>query len=266
MNGNDLQTAIRQFRHAVSGRRVTLVGAMHIGQTRYYDELRFHIEQLEKAGAAVQFERILPVPDNQQPTPQQLAAIQEMGKFLSVAEAMAVQLGWVRQMVALRYEWHPDWQNVDMSILDLVRGIGPEAIIAKYRNLNQSAGKLLPGPNENPESAALRVALLHTYFRLMANDITAPLLRIVFGLSQPRNFRPVVLTQRSFIGINGLQKLPEDRDAVLIWGADHLEEMGGLLVPQGYREVKTTWHTVATLPPLTDELKTLLGQTQENKR
>jgi hypothetical protein len=53
-----VETVVRVFEAPDTGRRLTLVGTMHLGDAGYYDGLSALLADLEASGTAVHYERI----------------------------------------------------------------------------------------------------------------------------------------------------------------------------------------------------------------
>src|SRR5438105_4354384 len=56
--GGRVETVVRSFEDPATGRRLHLVGTMHLGERAYYEALSGLLADLAEAGAAVHYERI----------------------------------------------------------------------------------------------------------------------------------------------------------------------------------------------------------------
>jgi len=214
---------------------------MHIGETGYYATLQHLIATLEASGALVQYEAITKATEEEwaTATDEERAAIKALFDDRKLLESILGRYGWVSQH-ALPYQEH--WVNVDLTDLELVRLIGPENI---------------PAMGLTAQDGDLGAPLMAILFRALAWDRLGLLRYLIRRDEGRRQFENVVVNHRNTVAGQGLFSTDPGRDVVLIWGADHLTGIGGLLRQAGFRHTGTQWLNAGHLPPLLSSVREL---------
>lgn len=246
-----LQSPVVRFEHRESGRRVTVVGTVHVGGVDYYGQLRSVIDELESAGAVVCNESAGPV------TAQQWAAASDeeraawSGEWCVSREdskAAGRYFGWADQSAVLGSS--PSWRNADLSSLELVRRAGPQNLLTQHHaiygpmhGLTQDQQEAFAGGVYAIAARLAQFAGFHLLLRLLG--------RLVGGASRMDD---VLVDERNR---HVLASLPADSDAVLPWGVGHLPGLTAGLRKAGYRRRGTAWVTVGRLPGIWPSVKAL---------
>lgn len=233
-----LQTPVRYYRHPITGRRITLVGTMHVGEARYYNELRGVIAEEVSNGAIVQCEGSsqslaadLAAPDL---TDQERDALTALQRLDTLTRKRIAALGWVHQLEAMPNE--PGWDRIDLGALEVLRLGDVDVVLRGVRR----ACRGLDWADDNTSAPNLFRLQIAVVYRLAASDSRLLQRR----LAQKAN--AVVLHRRTAVALEGLHET--QRDTVLIWGAKHLPGMDADLAARDYICSRETWHAVGQLP------------------
>jgi hypothetical protein len=239
-----LQTPVARYRHRGSGRVVTLVGTMHIGEKTYYERLHALVSGLEAAGASVHYEWIRPAAEEEWAAASDSERALRPGMWKDqdrAALAACRYLGWIPQPFPLGNA--ASWHNSDLTDLELIRRAGPGIVRERQRAAEEA-------DFTDDELEMMLGAGMTVYTRLLALDR--------FGLLQRLAKRVALGDQR--LDIDGvaigernrtaLAALPPGGDVVLLWGAGHLPGLATGLRNAGYRRQSIEWVTVGTVPAL----------------
>jgi len=224
--GRRVETAVWTLRHPRTGRTATLVGTMHIGDARYFDELSEMLAGLAAGGAEVHLEGIAHREDDRVTEWERARLAEAKGWRNPETSGTAVTLLRVESQSLLRLP--EETRNIDLSHAELLRRLGWGA----YRRLFALGPTTLPGPGLAPiVRAAIRFQLRHSR-----------------GLELLRSTRPgsrrvnrVVIDERNAVAFAGAADALERRDVVLVWGADHLPGLARLFARAGYRPLAERW-------------------------
>jgi hypothetical protein len=237
------QTPVVRYENRKTGRTVTLIVAMHVGTSAYYQRLDNIIAGLETKGALICCEGIRRAAEEEwAAAAESERAARGLSKPISDqgSPALCRYLGWVEQSAGLKYS--PSWRNVDMTDLEVIRQAQPHNIRAESDGLSSLFAGLTPEQFEELAGsvAVLLMRLLSLdYFQLMERWATR-----TAGHAHRHVSRAMVEERNR----GALAKLPADADAVLLWGGSHLPGLAAGLKKAGYRRRGTTWETVGELP------------------
>jgi hypothetical protein len=235
-----LQTPIQTWRHR-GGRAVTLIGVQHVGDARYYHALQRLIARHEAGGATVQYEMIRPAPDGEwaAATDGERAAFKALAGQRELLESLLRRYGWAYQLDELRER--DTWVNVDITDLELVRMIGPDAILDSQRGIDQVVAEM--GVHAQHIVPPLFVLVM----RVLALDRRGLFRRFAARRDKyHQRFADAIVTHRNSVAATAA--LGGGGDIVLVWGADHLAGIGALLRDAEFRLTRTTWMPVVRLP------------------
>ena len=230
--GNQVETAIWPLRHPRTGRTVTLIGTMHIGDSRYFTELSSIVERLAAPGVEIHLEGVAHRGEDR-------LTVLERRRLAEVA-------GWTdpetsgAAVALLRLESQSGFlrlpegtRNIDMSHGELLRRVG----WTEYRRL------FAPGPEEPPPGLA---PFVRTAIRFQ--------LRHSRGLDRLRSLAPryrrvnrVVIGERNAVAFAGACDALRQGDVVLLWGCDHLPGLARLFTRAGYRPQPGRWVSACTI-------------------
>jgi len=234
-----LQTAVHQYQHPETGRRVTLVATMTFGDPGYYIGLREVINDREAAGAVVHCAGSGRVPDDpaisepREQLPASRAELMVLNAWRDCRDLEVARfptIGWVHKDVWL--EPRPQWEVHDLSDLAIIRLAGlpliTQVVACKVR---------LFGPPKGPTALKWLRFKISLAMRTMASPKVQG--RQVL-IDEIRYRNTVALTAFSATG----------RDTVLVWGAAHIPGLDNGIRKAGLRHTGTDWHTVTEIPRL----------------
>lgn len=223
--GSRVQTATWVYRRPDTGRTVTLVGTMHIGNARYFGQLSELLDRLAGSGTEIHVEGIA------HRSEEGLTALER--RRLAEAGAWADRETTGAAVAALQAESQsglrlPDGsRNIDLSHLELLRRIGWN----EYRRLFRPPPAGAPQLSGAAARAAIRFQLRHNRG-----------LEILRGLSpRQRRLNRVVISERNAVAFAGAADALKERDVALVWGCDHLPGLARLFVGAGYRLTEQRW-------------------------
>lgn len=223
-----VETAVWTLRHPKTGRTVSLVGTMHIGDGGYFDELSGILAGLAAGGAEVHLEGIAHRPEDRLTGWERDRLAEAKGWDDLETSGAAVTLLQLESQSHLRL---PDGtRNIDLSHAELLRRVGWPA----YRRLFASGPLESPPPGLRPfVRAAIRFQFRHS--------------RAIEALRRlspsHRRLNRVVIDERNAVGFAGARDTLERRDVALVWGADHLPGLARLFYRAGYRPIRESWVT-----------------------
>lgn len=232
-----LQTPVYRYVHADTGRQVTLIGAIHIGEPSYYTALRSVIDDMEATGAAVQCEgSSLLRGTGLDLTEQEQEVMADLRRMRALEKRRVAELGWVGQLDGLGYP--PRWQVVDLSPPEIMRRTGVETMRLQVQRMIRGFD-WAEGDRRGLARLRLKMAI---GFRILARNEKR--------ISQAVRRNPadaVLLDERNALALSGVADT--FRDVVLIWGAAHLSGLDAGLREQGMvRAGEPEWYTALVLP------------------
>lgn len=240
--GRCLQTPVREFRNA-AGRRVWLVGLVHNGERRYFEQLRTVVEELRAGGAAVHYESTgMSAQQREAANPSELE--QEASALTSSIGATRLEMlgdwGWVDQLDGFGARrpgspevacWPDGWEHHDLPLHELLRPQDVEARVAELRATDAELKAVAASPPR-------RMQYLTDLAYVAWSDANG------YRAAKPTD--EIMLDRRNDKAIHDAQAVPGD--VVLLWGATHLCGQGQLLRDLGYTMTGETWYTVGQLP------------------
>lgn len=242
---NNLQTPAYHYVHPDSGRRVTLISAMPIGEAAYYARLTTIINERESEGAVVHREGPDHVPAAEDTSTAEEQKLLADWRRAHRMEANRVALaGLVGHHSGLGH--HPHWRYIDVSTLDIIRTAGHRSITDRIRPTLTSPD----WPLDDPRPIYAFRLLITIGLRLDA--ITARL-----G-TPPRHRRgfEIVVARRTAVALDGVAATRQD--VVLVWHAAYSPSLDTGLRNTGYQRIRTDWYTAITLPTISRACQDLI--------
>jgi hypothetical protein len=228
-----VRTAVWSLIHPETGRNVTLVGTMHIGDPGYFGQLSAVLDRLADAGAEVQVEGISHAP-GEVVSEWERERLDEADAWADPETTGAAVDALQLQPQGTRLGLPRGARNIDMTYVELLRHVGWE----EYRRL------LAPQPDTgralhlNPVvRAAMRFQLRHS----------RALLRLTSLRPRARRVTQVILGARNQVAFAGAMEALRTRDVVLVWGTDHLPGLARLFAGAGYRPGHEAWFDACTI-------------------
>jgi hypothetical protein len=243
-----LQAPTVSYAHPDTGRSVTVVGTLHVGEQAYFNGLRGVIDGLSAAGMLVHSEgsRLLPC-DEPDITDAEQQLLSDLRRCHELEQRRVAGLGWVGQVAGLGYP--PHWQITDLNQLQIIRRCGPDTIGRTVARMRKS----LDWPDSDPRGVAR--------FRFA----TAVSLHALARSPKParRDTDAVLLHARTALALDRLDAT--NRDTVMVWGSGHVPGLDAGLRQRGFlATAEPQWHTAVELPSRRRALRDLiLGTTRE---
>lgn len=243
-----LQTAVVTYNHPDKYKRVVLVGAVHVSDRPYFEQLKELVDLEHEANdSVILYEGVRKSPppqdDDKSATAVMQRAFGNLGKLYTYISACT---GKAFQPDVLTEEDH--WINTDMTQREVAEKSAETWIIsflAKTRLLHL-ATKLfglmdIPEPPDKPNFMMSMQVDNGNRAQHLSTLLTKP-----FGLL-PKKATPayVILHQRNELAVKMILRQTMEYDNIVsIWGAAHLPGMGRLLEKNGYiRSKKIEWYT-----------------------
>jgi uncharacterized protein YbaP (TraB family) len=228
-----VETAVWTLQHETTGRTVTLVGIMHIGNSRYFSDLSGVLADLAGAGAEVHVEGVAQR-DEESATDWERARLTQADGW-GDAEETGDTVALLRlESQGAQLELPPGYRNVDLSRLELLRRVGWEA----YRRLLAPPPETAAGRHLSPAlRATLRFELRHRRALERLRSLRA----------RNRRVNRVVIDERNETAFAGGAQALARGDVVLVWGADHLPGLAARFRAGGYRLTGEAWFEACTI-------------------
>jgi len=239
--GGVLQTPVRHFEHSETGRKVTLVGAIHIGKQSYYEQMQGLIDQAADDDYTILYEGVGQV-DKQDvakmPLPQQVVVkqMQQMMSLMAWMSEHCFEENVVYQKQGLSYP--KSWIRTDLELSDVAQLMSEAGITMVPEGKN---GADLSIPKDILLEA---VGIIRT---IVGTAITLlPGIHRVNGwlsvFSKKRRARNhIIISLRDDVAAAGILQHAAESDVVSIWGAAHLPGIESRLVAEGYQRKSTMW-------------------------
>lgn len=236
-----LQTALIHLRHPKTGRRVDLVGAVHIADPAYYREVQRLLEQVD----TVLYEMVKPRDAKPGEAPPE-----ETGGLRALQAKMATWFGLAFQLDAIAYG-RPHFVHADLTVEEFLGAPGSEAVTDKMGG-SEGMLKLVEGllagvlRGEGPEAQRRQrtlKAMLGQMLGSMGDKMSALL---------GEEISELLLTKRNEVCVKRLTELPEQaRSVAIFYGAAHLPDLETRLRALGYERAGARWLTAwdTTLQP-----------------
>lgn len=239
-----LQTAVLHLVHPGTGRRVDLVGAVHIADEGYYRAVQRLLEQDD----AVLYEMVKP--KDAKPGD---AAAPETGGVRELQSKMAGWLGLVFQLEHIAYD-RPHFVHADLTAEEFLADPGSGALTGQVKGMEPML-KMVEGMVEGMlkgegAQAQARRRSLKVMLAQMMGSMGARAAQMLGGETAE-----LLIDKRNAACVERLLALPEDKRTVAVfYGAAHLPDLVKRLEALGYRSVAGRWLTAwdTTAPAATD--------------
>jgi hypothetical protein len=239
-----LEVALIHMLHPDTGRRVDLVGAVHMGDTAYYRE----VQRLLEAADVVLYELVRPA-DGKEPEESEAHPVRRF------QQQLAKWFGFAFQMDAIQYD-RPHFVHADMTmeqlsaatakraeggpgeddgeegppgVQDLLGGLG-----GQIEQMQKAFGAMLEDPS--PKGQRARRNMKRAFGGLLGA------MGGKLGSLLGDDVSDVLLVQRNEIAVQRLVELPpEPKSVAIFYGAAHLPDLEQRLVALGYRRAGARW-------------------------
>jgi hypothetical protein len=243
------------MRQRGTGHGVTLVSVVHVGRREYYAEIDQLIAAHVAGGGVVLYEGLGSLSETEisNLSPRERAIYRTLAPLHEIYGAFARSLDLVFQGEAIHYD-RANWINADLPLRELLR------------RWAESGAPLLPldaggaGRFSVPESALARgisaVTLLQTPLMLAALN------RLHGHFPTLGALRELLISDRNRAALDALEQAASKGDALILYGAGHMEGLRSGLELRGYTAVRLSWLTAFTYRfPWSEGLDALRRQT-----
>jgi hypothetical protein len=233
LSGNRVRTAVWTLVHPATGRTVTLVGTMHIGDATYFRNLSELLAGLAAGGTEIHVEGIARRNGDcrNEWEEDRLAEADTWGDAETAGAAVRV-LALESQGVHLHLP--EGTRNIDLSHAELLRRIGWEGYRRLFAVQPETTAVSAFGPVVR---GAIRFQLRHA--------------RRLEGLRslryRNRRVNRVVIGERNRRAFDGATEALLRGDVALVWGTDHLPGLARLFMAAGYRLGAEAWFEACAL-------------------
>jgi hypothetical protein len=235
---SSLQTAVTEMRQRDSGHRVTLVSVVHVGLPDYYAAIQRLIDQHVAAGGVVLYEGLgsLSEAEIDALAPRERAIYRTLAPLHELYGAFARSLHLVFQGDAIRYD-RVNWVNADLPLRELLR------------RWAESGAPLLPldapvGGFNVPDSAIGRTLSALT---LLQTPLMLTVLNRLHGrVPTLSKLRELLISDRNRAALDALEQTQSRGDALILYGAGHMQGLREGLERRGYIGVRQSWLTAFT--------------------
>jgi hypothetical protein len=235
-----LQTAIIELRNRASGHRVTLIAVIHVASRDYYEGIQSLIDAHESAGGAVLYEGLGSLSEAEIAAlpPRERAVYRTLAPLHELYGAFARSLDLVFQGDAIRYD-RLRWVNADIPLRELLH------------RWAESGAPLLPlgeaGANGFTMSKG-RLSRGLSALTLLQTPLMLTLLNRLHGrIPMLGRLRELLLSDRNRAALDALESAAPGRDALVLYGAAHIDGLVDGLERRGYVAEDPRWLTAFTV-------------------
>lgn len=235
-----LQVALVHLIHPDTGRRVDLVGAVHVADMGYYREVQRLLEQVD----VVLYEMVKP-----KDAPPNASKGEKAEGIRAFQMTMADWFGLAFQLDAISYD-RPHFVHADMTAEEFAGQPGNEALREEMEKLKptlEMAEKMLKGatggdPKKSTMLQRLAKGLMGRLLGSMGSKVAT-----LLGEDQA----DLIIRRRDEIVVKRLKEVPDDAKTVAIfYGAAHLPDLERRITALGYKRAGSRWLTAwDTRPP-----------------
>lgn len=271
-----LQSAVQAYTHP-DGRRILLVGCVHMAEPEYYRQVLKICTEAEAAGAVVHREGVILDGDGELAD----ATDEERDAFRRQCAALHVVYSDFPDLLNLGWIWrghdesalspYPDtWENHDVAALTMVRLLGRDHVTAvapmaagydRCARIKKMAGETsfvfkvwrrqFASEYISPSRRLNRVQRILPWMRRRALKVMARVVCVLTRRPAPADMswtHPLVYTVREAVA--AAQALGARRDVAVVWQPHHLPGIGQFLVRNGFTPGEPDWVTAAHMPEL----------------
>jgi pheromone shutdown protein TraB len=225
-------TPVLYLVHKETGRKIILMGVIHIAKKTYYEKLQSIINLFPSH--AVLYEGIGKITEEEikQFSDEELGIYNNIQNLSKDRALLSTILKLQGQRDGLEYA--PEWIRTDMTMFEFVKKFAAHNVGSFFNSKH-------PFPAKEKE---LETAQLAWLFDLMMTNIT--------GMSFVSNFfqifstkkskaKKIIIVERNQIALEGIFNQAQHTDVISIWGAGHLSGMIKSLKKVGYKQEKMDW-------------------------
>jgi hypothetical protein len=235
-----LQTAVGEMRGRAGGRRIVLVAAVHVGSREYFGEIQRLIDAHEAAGGVVLYEGLGSLSEFEiaELPPSERAVYRTLAPLHELYGAFARSLSLAFQGDVIRYD-RARWINADIPLRELLQRWSESG--APLLPLGEPGAAGFDIPNSPLARGISALTLLQTPLMLSVLN------RLHGRIPALGKLRELLLSDRNRAALDAVDASPADRDALILYGAGHIEGLAEGLERRGYVAGGQSWLTAFTL-------------------
>jgi hypothetical protein len=235
-----LQVALVHLVHPDTGRRVDLVGAVHVADMGYYREVQRLLENVD----VVLYEMVKPrdmLPD--------AGKDEEAEGVRAFQQTMAEWFGLAFQLDAISYG-RPHFVHADLTLEEFTGQPGNAALVEKMKQmkpqLKVAEAMLKGGGAGDPTKSTLLQRMVKGIVGRMLGGMGSNMAALLGDDSAD-----LIIRRRDEVAVKRLVEVPADTKTVAIfYGAAHLPDLEQRITALGYKRVGSRWLTAwDTRPP-----------------
>jgi len=239
--GGVLQTPVRYLQHPETGRKVTLVGAIHIGKKSYYGQMQDLVDQAAENGHTILYEGVGQVDKEdvaKMPASQQIVVkqMQQMMSLMAWMSEHCFEENVIYQKQGLSYP--KSWIRTDLELSDVARLMSDAGVTMVPEgkdgaDLSIPSGIPVEAVSVIRKVAGIAITLLPGIHRVSG------WLKVFSKRQQARDH--IIINLRDDVATAGILQHAAETDVVSIWGAAHLPGIETRLAAEGYQRKSTVW-------------------------
>lgn len=231
-------TPIVYLKNHQTGKKVVLIGMMHIGNQEYYQEVQKLVDSL--SGYKILYEGIKKLNEEEisKLSPKEVKIFKKIEKNMNNRSVMATLLRIQDQKKGLLYDSH--WICTDMTLFEFIKRLSESKTDSMFTSEPRLPKKL----------AKFEKLLFAWMFDLALERISGIMvLAKFFGLfsNKERSLEKLIVHDRNIIAINAILEQVKDSNVASIWGAAHLPGMVKELKKDGFSQEKKSWLVAYTI-------------------
>lgn len=253
-----IMTPVIYLENPNTNKKVVLIGMMHIGIKRYYEEIQKIIDSL--SGYKILYESIGKLKPGQRKlfNDSEREAYKNLKKDIKSRTLISAILKLQGQKKGLNYN-EESWIRTDMDIFDFIKKINKEKIKLLHEKLLKLSLK------DKLDKDIARWLIQAILLKMNAFILIMPIINLFSR--QKRIENDIILKERNQIALNGIFENLKDSNVASIWGAMHLIEMTKKLKKAGFKQVKKEWYVAYEKNPNYSKMifATLKASTENKK-
>lgn len=239
--GGALQVPVRLYQHSETGRKVILVGTIHIGKKAYYQQIQNLVDHVSSKGFKILYEGISGMDDKDVDSlpVKQRAIVRQMKAGSTFMQEFSTKLfdeDVIYQQFGLEY---PDWWvKTDVEIAH-VTTLFAEADLHFWDKPEDEPNKKFL--EDAPEEVIWFAKVVFSTVIKQLPGITTVLEPFKQLNSKKRACDHIIITMRDEVAALGILQHAEYADVLSIWGAEHIPGIHKHLSAAGYHHTATDW-------------------------
>jgi hypothetical protein len=231
--GNKLKTPVLYLEHPTTRRRIILIGVMHIGERKYYEELQLLIDTFPKYKILYEGIGKLSPGEWEKLTEKERHIYSCIIESIKTTSLLTMLLNIQGQREGLRYD--SQWIRTDMSMFEFIRKVSAYNIASIFPKTQISFDKKGDAVDKALTAWICDIIIMRASFLVIVMNI------IGFFSTKCKKSNKLLLDERNAIALEAIFRESKSADIVSIWGAEHLKGMLKVLKRAGYVKKDKHW-------------------------